>query len=93
MDDVFSGKAWSKPVAIASSTGLSIQSQKSNSVEGLASGCSTMESSTSKETIASSLGKRLKQKKEHEHYKAKRHKEKMETDKKWLEVIQNMSSK
>ncbi|KAG5869067.1 hypothetical protein JTB14_028774 [Gonioctena quinquepunctata] len=93
MDDIFSGKAWSKPVAIASSTGLSIQSQKFNSVEGSASGCSTMGSSTSKETIATLLGKRLRQKEEHEHNKAKRHKEKMEMDKKWLEVIQNMSSK
>lgn len=50
-------------------------------------------SSTSKQTIASLLGKRLKQKEEHEHNKEKRHKEKMEMDKKWLEVIQNMTNK
>ncbi|CAG9817746.1 unnamed protein product [Phaedon cochleariae] len=77
MNEIFSGKAWSNPVAIASSTGLSIQTNTLNSVEGSDSGCSTNQSSTSEQTIASLFAKRLKQKEEHERNKADRHKEKM----------------
>ncbi|CAG9815532.1 unnamed protein product [Phaedon cochleariae] len=93
MDYIFSGKAWSNPVAIASSTGLFIQTNTLNSFEGSDSGCSTNQSSTSKQTIVSLFAKRMKQKEEHEKNKADRHKEKMEMEKKWLELLQHMSNK
>ncbi|KAH0552567.1 hypothetical protein KQX54_012753 [Cotesia glomerata] len=71
MDEIFGEKVWCNPVAVASSTGLSLKEAENNdSTAGSDSGCSLK---TSKASIASLLGKRLHQKEEHEENKKKRH--------------------
>ncbi|KAK0072025.1 hypothetical protein PV325_012003 [Microctonus aethiopoides] len=76
MDEIFGQKAWCDPVAVASSTGLSIKKPAASDSEvGSDSGCSTK---SNKMSIAKLLQKRLRQKDEHEENKDKRHKETME---------------
>ncbi|KAH0557658.1 hypothetical protein KQX54_009807 [Cotesia glomerata] len=91
MEEIFSKKAWCDPVAVASSTGLSKKQLESNdSMEGSDSGCSIKSNKT---PIATLLGKRLKQKEEHEQQKSKRHKERMEMDEKFLNVLEKLANK
>ncbi|XP_074114194.1 uncharacterized protein LOC141537233 isoform X2 [Cotesia typhae] len=91
MEEIFSQKAWCDLVAIASSTGLSNKQLESNdSMGGSDSGCSIKSNKT---PIATLLGKRLKQKEEHEQQKNKRHKERMEMDEKFLNVLEKLANK
>ncbi|KAH0568000.1 hypothetical protein KQX54_017238 [Cotesia glomerata] len=91
MEEIFSKKAWCDPVAVASSTGLSKKQLESNdSMGGSDSGCSIKSNKT---PIATLLGKRLKQKEEHEQQKSKRHKERMEMDEKFLNVLEKLANK
>lgn len=41
MDDMFGGKAWCKPVAIASSTGVTVRNNNESGTEEGDSGCSS----------------------------------------------------
>ncbi|XP_074114192.1 uncharacterized protein LOC141537233 isoform X1 [Cotesia typhae] len=50
-------------------------------------------SESNKTPIATLLGKRLKQKEEHEQQKNKRHKERMEMDEKFLNVLEKLANK
>ncbi|XP_068992213.1 uncharacterized protein [Neodiprion pinetum] len=91
MEEIFSKKAWCDPVAVASSTGLSKKSLETNdSMGGSDSGCSIKSKKT---PVATLLGKRLKQKEEHEAQKNKRHKERMEMDEKFLNVLEKLANK
>ncbi|XP_046597816.1 uncharacterized protein LOC124294783 [Neodiprion lecontei] len=91
MEEIFSKKAWCDPVAVASSTGLSKKSLETNdSMGGSDSGCSIKSKKT---PVATLLGKRLKQKEEHEAQKNKRHEERMEMDEKFLNVLEKLANK
>ncbi|XP_073977782.1 uncharacterized protein [Rhodnius prolixus] len=92
MEEIFAKKAWCKPVAITSSTGLLTRNtdNSDNSVEESDSGCS---SKCTKASLISLLGKRIKQREEHELQKMKRHKERMEMDQKFLAVLQKLAKK
>lgn len=50
-------------------------------------------SESNKTPIATLLGKRLKQKEEHEQQKSKRHKERMEMDEKFLNILEKLANK
>ncbi|XP_025988002.2 uncharacterized protein LOC105206713 isoform X2 [Solenopsis invicta] len=100
MDEIFSKRAWCSPIAVASSTGLSIKQDKGptsdSSTENLVlkeRSLNRKESSTSKENICNILKKRLIQKNEQEEAKAKRHKERMEMDEKFLQILTKISEK
>lgn len=91
MEEIFAKKAWCNPVAVASSSGLSSkQLESNNSMEESDGGCS---SKSNKNTITYLLGKRLKQREEHEQFKMKRHEERMEMDKKLLQVLEKLADK
>ncbi|XP_047520457.1 uncharacterized protein LOC125059859 [Pieris napi] len=91
MDEIFGKKAWCNPVAVASSTGLSLKEAENNdSTAGSDSGCSLK---TRKASIASLLEKRLHQKEEHEENKKKSHLERMKMDEKFLEVLEKLANK
>ncbi|XP_026462695.1 uncharacterized protein LOC113371443 [Ctenocephalides felis] len=91
MDEIFGKKAWCDPVAVASSTGLSSKKTESNdSAVGSDSGCS---SKSNKPSVTTLLGKRLKQKEEHEENRKKRHRERMEMDEKFLKVLEKLAEK
>ncbi|RLU20835.1 hypothetical protein DMN91_007449 [Ooceraea biroi] len=91
MDTIFEKKAWCSPVAVASSTGLSVKSNEESTVVS-DSGISS-EPSTSKKPVISLLTKRIRQKEEHEEAKKKRHKERMEMDEKLLTVLEKFINK
>ncbi|KAJ0180534.1 hypothetical protein K1T71_003938 [Dendrolimus kikuchii] len=87
----FCQKGMVQPVAVASSTGLlSKQDERNNSISDSDSGCSLR---SRKPTITSLLAKRLKQKEEHEQNKSKRHKERIDMDKKLLAVLEKLADK
>ncbi|KAJ0175614.1 hypothetical protein K1T71_008773 [Dendrolimus kikuchii] len=91
MEEIFAKKAWCSPVAVASSTGLlSKQDERNNSIGDSDSRCSLR---SRKPTITSLLAKRLKQKEEHEQNKIKRHKERIDMDKKLLAVLEKLADK
>ncbi|XP_012217563.1 uncharacterized protein [Linepithema humile] len=99
MNEIFSKKAWCSPVAVASSTGLSIKQDKdsgfietiSDSSEGKV--CSPKTRESSKENVCSLLKRKLLQKTEQEEAKVKRHKERMEMDEKFLSVLTKLVEK
>ncbi|KAK0080660.1 hypothetical protein PV325_013569 [Microctonus aethiopoides] len=91
MDEIFGQKTCCDPVAVASSTGLSIKKPvASDSEVGSDSGCSTK---SNKMSIATLLQKRLRQKDEHEENKNKRHKETMEMNERFLKVLEKRAEK
>ncbi|XP_071648623.1 uncharacterized protein [Temnothorax longispinosus] len=104
MDEMFSKRAWCSPVAVASSTGLSIKQEKAAefvdidstselSTESEQKMCKRTETSKGKENVCSLLKRRLHQKTEQEEAKAKRHKERLEMDEKFLAVLNKFVEK
>ncbi|KAK9876595.1 hypothetical protein WA026_013974 [Henosepilachna vigintioctopunctata] len=84
-------KTWCNPVAVASSTGLSVKTSETNKVMRESdSGCSIK---SNKSQIATLLAKRLKQKEDHEEQRMIRHKERMEMDEKFLKVLEKLANK
>lgn len=108
MDEIFAKKAWCAPVALASSSGAS-EKRESNSADGCSKGkllngqlfdrylyhaIIFVDSPKLKVTSpASLLSKRMAQREEHETAKAKRHREKMEMDEKFLAVLEKLANK
>ncbi|XP_031328865.1 uncharacterized protein LOC116169493 [Photinus pyralis] len=82
MDEIFSKRAWCNPVAVASSSDTDVKPQDNTSAP-----------STSKPSTNVLMAKRLRQKDEHEEARAKRHKERLEMDHKFLAVLEKLANK
>jgi len=104
MDEIFSKRAWCSPVAVASSTGLSVKQEKAAvfvdiestselSTESEQKMYKTKELLKGKENVCNLLKKRLHQKNEQEEAKAKRHKQRLEMDEKFLAVLNKLVEK
>ncbi|CAH1170822.1 unnamed protein product [Phaedon cochleariae] len=91
MDDIFSKKAWCMPVAVASSSGISlvngVSDQKSHS------SITPGPSNSGKISATTLLQKRMKQKEQHEDAKQKRHNEKIKMDQQLLDILQKFVEK
>ncbi|XP_015589150.1 uncharacterized protein LOC107264885 [Cephus cinctus] len=92
MDSIFAKKAWCSPVALASSSGLCVQPGSAEDVTSDSGIALTPSTRPLKANIAAMLEKRIRQKEEHEKARAKRHREKMEMDKKLLVVLEKLAS-
>ncbi|XP_071579077.1 uncharacterized protein [Temnothorax nylanderi] len=104
MDEMFSKRAWCSPIAVASSTGLSIKQEKAAefvdidstselSTESEQKMCKRTETSKGKENVCSLFKRRLHQKTEQEKAKAKRHEERLEMEEKFLAVLNKFVEK
>ncbi|CAG9825745.1 unnamed protein product [Phaedon cochleariae] len=85
MDEIFSKKAWCAPVAVASSSGISTKSASESEYTSL--------KESPKTPVAKLLAKRLGQKEDQEEARNKRHREKMEMDQKFLDILEKLVEK
>ncbi|KAL3290168.1 hypothetical protein HHI36_023529 [Cryptolaemus montrouzieri] len=85
MDEIFSKKPWCNPVVVASSSGLS-KIQVPENIQ-------KKRTKSPKVDVKSLSHKRLYQREEHEAAKAKRHKERIEMDNKFLTMLEKLVEK
>ncbi|XP_043270333.1 uncharacterized protein [Venturia canescens] len=85
MERIFEKKTWFSPVAIASSSGLS--TRKNDDLNSGESSSSPSPATVKTGSVASLLKKRLAQKEDEEKARAKRHKERIEMDEKFLAIL------
>ncbi|XP_036146674.1 uncharacterized protein LOC114254116 [Monomorium pharaonis] len=101
MDEIFPKRAWCSPVAVASSTGFSLKQEKDAGFVNIESTSENEEKMCNskrkelkgKENVCSLFKKRLYQKTEQEEAKAKRNKERLEMDEKFLAVLNKFLEK
>jgi len=93
MEELFSKKAWYNPVALASSTGLSVKNTDNEDSTASSSKMSCIDedkeniSKTPRQSVTSLLQKRLAQKETHEQKRQKRHEQSIEMEQKLIDTL------
>jgi len=97
MEEIFSKKTWCNPVALASSTGLSVKNRDNEDSTTSSSNISCINdddkenissgTKTSRQSVTSLFQKRLVQKDIHEQKRQKRHEQRMEMEQKLIDTL------